>query len=113
MPTLEYDNYLANHPDFLSAEDKENLLKGAIKCEIPYAEKYWDAEQKRFRPSKVNGVYEPTYVLRYYTDTEVALEALGEYSYYVFRERNHVIESIIRAWGDMFLLDLIQSGKEE
>lgn len=111
MPTLEYDNYLANHPEFLSAEDRENLLKGAIKCEIPYAD--WDAEQKCFRLSQINGVYKLPYILKYYTDTEVALEALGEYSYYVFRERNHVTESIIRAWGDMFLLGLISSGKGE
>ena len=109
---LEFDNFLAKRPDLLSAEDKENLLKGAIKCNIPYIETYWDTEQKRFRPMKTNGVYEPTYVLKYFTDTEVALEAIDYYSYYVFREKNHVVETIIRAWGDNFLLGLIESGKE-
>ena len=109
---LEFDNFLAKRPDLLSVEDKENLLKGAIKCNIPYIETYWDTEQKRFRPAKANGVYEPTYVLKYCTDTEVALEAVDYYSYYVFREKNHVVETIIRAWGDNFLLGLIESGKE-
>lgn len=108
---LEFDGLFAKRPDLLSTEDRENLLKGAIKCKIPYTETYWDTEQKRFRPSKVDGVYEPCYILKYYTDTEVALEAVG-YNYYVFREKNHIIEIIIRAWGDKFLLELIESGKE-
>ena len=108
---LEFDGLFAKRPDLLSTEDRENLLKGAIKLKVLYNETYWDTEQKRFRPSKVDGVYEPTYILKYYTDTEVALEAIG-YNYYVFRERNHVIETIIRAWGDKFLLSLIENGKE-